>query len=286
MPRPLTLGALRLHWLDAGRFELDAGTMFGVVPKVLWSQRYPCTADNHLLLANRALLVRADKRLVLIDTGIGNKLSAKQRRNFRVREEWSLPARLADLGIDRREVTDVVLTHGDFDHAGGVTMRNASGEVELTFPLATHYLQTREWEDILRPGPRTGQSYWPENFVGLRPGENLRLVDGTAEILPGITLAHTGGHTRGHQAVWLRDRGGVALHLGDLLPNHAHGNPLWVTPFDNFPLDSVEQKERLLRRAAEEGAWLTLYHDPYLDACTFDSGHNVVRRYRYGGESA
>ncbi len=279
MPSSLAIGDFVLRWIPGGIFELDAGTMFGVVPKVLWSKRYPCSADNHVTLANRLLLVEAGDRRLVIDTGIGNKLTAKQKRNFRVREEWRVPEELAALGLDRNRITDVVLTHGDFDHAGGITMRGAAGDLELTFPKAVHYLQRREWEDIRHPNRRSGQSYWPENFHGLEEGVNLRLVDGECEILPGIRLVHTGGHTRGHQAVWLRSRGDGALHLGDLLPNHAHANPLWVTPFDNFPLDSVEQKARLLTQAAAEDAWLTFYHDPYLDACTFDSDYGVARRH-------
>ncbi|MDG4475519.1 MBL fold metallo-hydrolase [Thiovibrio frasassiensis] len=276
MSHGFSLGAFTVHWLQGGEFEIDGGSMFGVVPRLLWEKKCASTEDNYVHLADSPMLVQTPHGMVLIETGLGNKLTPKQKAIFRLRREWDVLGGLARLGMSREAITHVVLTHGDFDHAGGVTMLNGSGGLELTFPAAMHYLQRREWEDVLAPNKRSASAYWPENFSGLVEGKNLRLIDGEEEILPGVRLVRTGGHTRGHQAVWLESGGESALHLGDLLPMPAYGNPLWITAYDNFPLDSVVAKEQFLEEALGKDAWFLFYHDPEILACKLD-GDGAVR---------
>jgi glyoxylase-like metal-dependent hydrolase (beta-lactamase superfamily II) len=276
MSRGFRLGEFTIRWLQGGQFEVDGGSMFGVVPRVLWEKKCASTPDNHVLLANSPMLVQTAHGNVLIETGLGNKLTDKQRKIFRVRREWDLLAGLARLGLSRQAISHVILTHGDFDHAGGVTMRGETGGLELTFPAAMHFLQRQEWEDVLAPNKRSANAYWPENFAGLAEGKNLRLIDGEGEVAPGIRLERTGGHTKGHQAVWLESGGQTALHLGDLLPMPACSNPLWITAYDNFPLDSVAAKERFLGQALGKDAWLLFYHDPQILACKL-AGDGAVR---------
>lgn len=269
MRNGLKIGDISLHWLSGGSFELEAGNMFGVVPKVLWSKKYPARPDNQLLLTNSLILVQTPEKKIVIETGIGNKLSDKQKKIFRVTEEWVPLADLARLGIAADEIDMVVLTHCDFDHAGGVSMFPETGERDtvLTFPRATHCMQSSEWHDVTHPNSRSASTYWPINFTALVASGQLQTVAGDFEITPGVRLIHTGGHTRGHQAVWIESAGEHALHLGDLLPNHAYFNPLWITPYDNFPLDSVAAKERLIPQAVAHNAWFTFYHDPFMLAC-------------------
>ncbi|MHB1014532.1 MAG: MBL fold metallo-hydrolase [Desulfurivibrionaceae bacterium] len=276
MSRGFRLGAFTIHWLQGGMFEIDGGSMFGVVPRVLWEQKCASTPDSHVLLANSPMLVQTPHGNVLIETGLGNKLTKKQQEIFRVRRQWELPAELARLGLSREAIGQVILTHGDFDHAGGVTMRNDTGGLELTFPAAMHHIQRQEWEDVLAPNKRSASAYWPENFAGLAEGKNLRLIDGEEEIMPGVRLVRTGGHTRGHQAVWLKSGGEAALHLGDLLPMPAYSNPLWITAYDNFPLDSIAAKEQFLGQGMGKDAWFLFYHDPEILACKLDEA-GVVR---------
>ncbi|MBU2537848.1 MAG: MBL fold metallo-hydrolase [Proteobacteria bacterium] len=270
MSQEFRLGAFAIHWLEGGVFEVDGGSMFGVVPRVLWEKKCAGTPDNYVRLANSPMLVQTPHGNVLIETGLGNKLSEKQKTIFRVRREWELLSGLARLGLSRESISHVILTHCDFDHAAGVTMYNETSGLELTFPAAMHHIQRREWEDVLAPNRRSAESYWPENFVGLTEGKNLRLIDGDSEVVPGLRLVHTGGHTRGHQAVWLESEGAMALHLGDLLPMPAYSNPLWIMAYDNFPLDSVAAKERFLGEALDKDAWLLFYHDPAILACRLD----------------
>lgn len=276
MSQGFRLGAFTIHWLQGGVFEVDGGSMFGVVPRVLWEKKCASTPDNHVRLANSPMLVQTGQSNVLIETGLGNKLTAKQKAIFRVRTDWDLLAGLARLGLSREAISHVILTHGDFDHAGGVTMLNDSGGLELTFPAAKHYIQRREWEDVLAPNIRSASAYWPENFTGLAEGKNLHLVEGEEEIMPGVRLERTGGHTRGHQAVWLASGGQTGLHLGDLLPMPFNSNPLWITAYDNFPLDSIAAKEQFLGQALAKDAWFLFYHDPQILACKLD-GDGTVR---------
>ncbi len=279
------LGSFTISWLEGGVFEIDGGSMFGVVPKVLWEKKCPGTADNYVQLADSVMVIRCAVGNVLIETGLGNKLTEKQRTIFRLRRDWDLPSELGRLGLGRDDIHHVILTHGDFDHASGTTMLNDSGGLELTFPRATHYMQRQEWEDVLHPNRRSASTYWAANFDGLKEGENLRLVDDEAEVLPGIRLERTGGHTRGHQVVWLESDGVHALHMGDLLPNTAYANPLWITAYDNFPLDSISAKEKLLTQARAREAWLLFYHDMAVRACRLnDKGAAVeVMPAHYGG---
>lgn len=276
MQKTFKLGDFELCWLEGGVFEIDGGSMFGVVPRVLWQKKCGPTLDNYVTLADSAILVRTPHGNALIETGLGNKLSEKQKKIFRLRKEWDIPAELDKLGLSCQDIDHVILTHCDFDHAAGITMLNEEGEVELTFPKAMYYIQKKEWEDVCTPNRRSSSSYWPVNFQGLVDGENLFLVDEEYEVLPGIRLVRTGGHTRGHQVVWLASGGDKALHLGDLLPTTAYSNPLWITAYDNFPLDSVAVKEQLLKQAFDENIWLILYHDVKTLACKFDEKGEVV----------
>jgi len=269
------LGDFRLHWLEGGFFELDGGSLFGVVPRVLWQKKCVANPDNYVQVVGAPILVRTPAGNVLIETGLGNKLTTKQKQIFRLRCAWNLPADLEAVGISRHEIEHVVLTHGDFDHAGGITMYDTSGELALTFPNATHYIQRWEWEDVQAPNRRAASSYWAMNFAGLAEGRNLFLVDREHEVMPGVGLFRTGGHTRGHQAVRLASGSERALHLGDLLPTPAFANPLWITPYDNFPLDSIAVKEKIMAQGIEEGIWFTFYHDQQVLACKFDGEGNV-----------
>ncbi|WP_456385096.1 MBL fold metallo-hydrolase [Desulfolithobacter sp.] len=275
----IDLGDTTISWLTGGHFELDGGTMFGAVPKVLWNRKYPADADNYIRMLNAPLLVRTPEYCLIIDTGIGNKLSARQKEIFRVYQEWNLVEELAGLGLGRDDIDVVILTHGDFDHAGGVVMHGKSGKTDLTFPRARHVLQRLEWEDILHPNIRSSHTYWPENFAGLAESGLLDLVEGDQKIVPGIVVRLTGGHTRGHQLVEIQGRTGSAVHLGDVLPTHAHTNPLWIMAYDNFPLDIIDRKQKLLPSYQKKGWWFTFYHDIHMLACRLDGSGNVTKTF-------
>ncbi|MEN8136770.1 MAG: MBL fold metallo-hydrolase [Thermodesulfobacteriota bacterium] len=278
----LKLGSFEIFWLDGGVFELDGGCMFGVVPRALWQKKFPSTDDDHIRLSNTPILVKTPDANVIIDTGLGNKLTDKQKKIFLVTEEWDVEGSLARIGLSRADIDHVILSHCDFDHSGGVVMYNEAAEPELTWPNASYHVQRAEWQDVLAPHRRAVNTYWPENLDLLRDSDLLHLVDGEAEPVPGVKMALTGGHTRGHQAICLSSGGEQGGYLGDLLPNHAYFHPLWITPYDNFPLDSISQKEKLIGPAVAEKQWFLFYHDPYMLACKFDRDGKVVEEFLPG----
>lgn len=282
--RGLKIGDYEIFWLHGGEFALDGGAMFGPVPKGIWSKRYPVDAENYIRLMASPMLIKGENVRILVESGFGNKLTEKQRKIFHVRREWDLVADLAAIGIGREEIDTVVLTHGDWDHAGGVVMVNDAGEPELTFPAARHIIQAREWEDVRYPTNRSGAAYWPVNFDLLAASDLLSLVDESATVAPGITLRLTGGHTRGHQVIFIESQGERAVHLGDLLPTQVHFNPLWVMAYDNYPLDVIAEKQKLIQESAAGDSWFLFYHNPFCNACKFDASGKVIAEWQKAEE--
>ena len=272
----LDLGGITITWLDGGTFELDGGTMFGAVPKLLWSRQYPVDQNNYIKMLAAPLLVKTPETAVIIDTGLGNKLTEKQKQIFRVKKMWDLPEALGRHGISRRDIGCVILTHCDFDHAGGILMNDPSGNPEITFPEAMHIVHEAEWQDARHPGRRSAYTYFPENFRGLAESGKLQLTQGDHTVIPGVAVHHTGGHTRGHQMVKIQGQLGCAFHLGDLMPTHAHANPLWIMAYDNFPLDVIGQKEQIIAQARNGNCWFTFYHDAYIKACRLDENGQIA----------
>ncbi|MEN8190355.1 MAG: MBL fold metallo-hydrolase [Thermodesulfobacteriota bacterium] len=266
---PLAIGEFQIYWLNGGHFQLDGGTMFGAVPRVLWERKCPPDASNLIPLVNDVLLVRTVEASIIIDTGLGNRLSEKQLKIFQVESPWSLVDDLAILGLGRQDIDHVLLTHCDFDHAGGIVMGTEEGE-ELTFPKAVHHVHELEWQDVKAPCRRAQSTYWPENFALLEASGLLELGGDHKEICPGISLHRSGGHTRGHQIVEISSGGETAVHLGDLFPTRHHVNPLWIMSYDNFPLEVIDRKEEYFGRYCVKDSWFTFYHDPLVKACKLD----------------
>jgi len=283
---PFTLGDIEIHWLGGGDFRLDGGAMFGAVPKVLWQKVYPADSENTIPLCNDPLLLKTKEDLIVIDTGLGNKLSKKLQNIYKVGRQWNLPARLESLGYGREDVTQVILTHCDFDHAGGIEMVEENGTIGLTFPAATHFIQEKEWQDVEKPHRRAESTYFPENFALLCKKGKLELINGNKEVSSGVMLFYTGGHTRGHQIVEIRSNGSVGVHLGDLLPTHVHNHPLWTMSYDNFPLEVIDRKSELLEKYTDMKSWFFLYHDPFVRACRLDGDFKVKEKWQAGKQES
>jgi glyoxylase-like metal-dependent hydrolase (beta-lactamase superfamily II) len=276
---PLCVGATELYWLNGGDFRLDGGTMFGPVPKSLWQKKIQADADNTIPLCNDPLLIRTPDMNILVDTGLGNKLTKKQQAIFKTGSLWSLPSQLTSLGLSCHDIDLVILTHGDFDHAGGVVTVGEQEREEVTFPVAIHLIQEIEWQDVVAPGRRAQESYWPINFNQLQKNGKIQLVQGTFQVCPEVRICLTGGHTLGHQLVEITSQGETAVHLGDLFPTHAHANPLWVMAYDNFPLEVIACKERYFAEYRKRDAWFTFYHDPLVKACKLDDRGMITDRW-------
>lgn len=279
MKGPFRLGEFELYWLNGGEFELDGGAMFGVVPKVLWSKKYPVNQDNYIPLVAWPILVNKKGVLILIETGLGNKLTEKQKEIFRVKKGWSLVDELKTLGISREYISYVILTHFDFDHSGGLVMFNEERKLELTFPKAKYVIQKKEWDDVLNPNRRSINTFWQINYEKIMDVNNLFLVEGEYEVIDGVKVVHTGGHNAGHQIVIIESGKDVAIHFGDLMPMHSHYNPLWVMAYDNYPLESIKQKEYWENFALKNNAWITFYHDPFVLAGKFDEKGSLKEKW-------
>lgn len=233
----LKVGQYVLTWLDGGVTHLDGGAMFGVVPKPLWSKKYPCNDLNQIELRTDPILIQGAGKNILIEAGIGNaKLTDKQKRNFGVTAEAHLEESLAELGLTLEEIDLILMTHLHFDHATGLT-RWRDGELVPTFENAAIWTTETEWAEMRHPNIRSRNTYWEQNW---RPIEDrVRTFKETVEIAEGIVLHHTGGHSDGHAILTIESDGECAVHMADLMPTHAHHNVLWVLAYDDYPMDSI-----------------------------------------------
>ena len=258
----LTLGEWTIHTLETGMFRLDGGAMFGSVPKTIWSKAHPADDRNRIRLAMRCLLLEGQGRRILVDDGVGEKLSTKLADIYGVdHSEHTLERSLAALGLGVADVTDVVLTHLHFDHAGGSTALQG-GTLVPRLPRALYHVQRRNWENAQRPNPRERASYLPENFAPLETAGVLRLWDGARMPWPGVEIVTAEGHTRGQQLLRISGREGVLYFVADLVPTQSHVRIPFVMGYDVAAIETMDEKRALLARASGEGAWICLEHDP------------------------
>jgi glyoxylase-like metal-dependent hydrolase (beta-lactamase superfamily II) len=256
------LGAFDIYPVTDGRFRLDGGAMFGVVPKVLWEKCCPADERNRIRMGLNCLLIRAHGKNILVDTGFGCKEDAKTREIYAVDRTPPLHESLQQQGLAAEDVHMVVNTHLHFDHAGGNTVRNEEGQVVSTFPKAKYFVQHGEYVDAVRANERTRASYRRENFTPIEHVKQWEFLEGDTELLPGVSVVVTSGHTRHHQAVKIESEGRVAFYLGDLIPTVSHLPLPYIMGYDLYPLQTLEAKRWILDRAFEE-RWLLLFeHDP------------------------
>ncbi len=257
---------MQIDFVDAGRFKLDGGAMFGIVPQTMWAKHNAPDADNLCTWAMRCLLIRTAGRVILVDTGMGDKQGAKFRSHFHPHGEHTLSGSLAALGVDAGDVTDVLLTHLHFDHVGGATRFGESGQIETTFPNATYWSNEAQWSWAEAPNAKEAASFLTENLAPLKASGQLDMlpIEGGKDFgwLPGITLRPLYGHTQAMlmPMVDLGD-GERFVYCADLMPSVAHVRLPWVLAYDVRPLDTLVEKERLLAEAIGEGYTLGFEHD-------------------------
>jgi glyoxylase-like metal-dependent hydrolase (beta-lactamase superfamily II) len=279
------VGDVRCHAVDAGSLRLDGGAMFGVVPKPLWERRALPDERNRIRLGMRCLLIEHADGPVLVDTGVGNKESEKFTDIYAVENHGIAgPTRLDDaiasIGFTSLDIKYVINTHLHFDHCGGNT--RAGGEVgvadggagaaELAFPNATYVVQGDELAFARNRNERTVASYLPPNFEPVAAAGRWRLVDGEAEVVPGIRTLPTPGHVPHHQSVVVTSGGETCCFVGDLIPTAAHLPLPWIMGYDLHPLVTLETKRRFLARAEAERWLLVLEHEPNLGVGSIELG--------------
>jgi glyoxylase-like metal-dependent hydrolase (beta-lactamase superfamily II) len=269
-PAPLVqsrrIGNLDVHALQAGGQRLDGGAMFGVVPKPLWERRIPADERNRIQLGMRCLLVEHPSGLILIDSGAGNKENAKIHDIYGVENagangRTALEDGLAQVGVSPEQIAFLISTHLHFDHAGGNTFVDDAGVVRPTFPRARYFVQRGEFEFATHPNERTAASYFDRNYVPTLESGQLELLEGESEIVDGISVVLTPGHTPYHQSIVIRSAGETAIFLGDLVPTHAHLPLPWIMGYDVEPLVTLESKRGLLKQVEQEGWTVIFEHD-------------------------
>jgi glyoxylase-like metal-dependent hydrolase (beta-lactamase superfamily II) len=262
----MQLGEFALKPVTAGTFLLDGGAMFGVVPKALWSKTNPADEKNRISMHMRTLYIEGNGRRIMVDSGAGTKLDQKMLDNYGIKST-DFRKLLSDEGIDPDVVTDVISTHLHFDHAGGLTYYRSDGELALTFPNALHHIQKKQWKAALNPNEKDRASFFPENFIPVKEKGRLLLTEGEAEIAPGVRVIPTDGHTPGHQIILVNTLEANLLYCGDLIPLASHVNLPYIMAYDHFPLKTLEEKKKILARAADQDWILFFEHDPEITAC-------------------
>lgn len=258
----MKLGHWQLDTVSGGRFMLDAGVMYGVVPKQVWQTVTPPDELNRIPFEIHCVLARSKGHTVLIDTGYGSKLSPLDRNAHAVVAGTPLVDGLAEFGVTVGDISAVVFTHLHWDHSGGATTFDAARQDVPTFPNAIYYVNRLEWEDAASGAPELSGSYSPENFAAFEKSGQLVLVEDNVEIAPGLWTRVTGGHTRGHQALIFESEGETAMYIGDLCPATSHVRRMWCAAYDLYPVETRRRKPELLGEAADRGWWVLWDHDP------------------------
>lgn len=257
----MRFGSLELTSLSDGEFRLDGGAMFGVVPKPLWEKRAPADARNRIRLGLRPLLVRGE-RLMIIDGGIGGKMSAKEHDIYGIDRRVTLEGSLAAAGVAPDDIQIALATHLHFDHIGDFTVRDAGGALRPHFQHARHVVRRGDWDDATHPHERNRASYLPDNFRPLDAAGLIDFHDDDIEVMPGVRVVRSGGHARHHEVVYLESEGRTAVFTADMIPTCAHIDEPWIMGYDLYPMDTLAFKKAFVREAIDREYLIFFEHDP------------------------
>jgi glyoxylase-like metal-dependent hydrolase (beta-lactamase superfamily II) len=257
----MKIGSFEIFSILENSFKIDGGAMYGVVPRIIWQKFNPPDADNMVKLDINLLLVKADGENILIDAGIGDALSERQKKMFGVEKPSGLEKGLSQASLKPEDIHLVLLTHLHADHAGRVIKLDGDGKKLPRFPNARHVVQLKEWMEAMQPDERTSATYFSSNLKLLEQERLLELIDGEDQVADGVKLINTGGHTPGHQAVFIEDGQTRIVCPGDIIPSTHHIRMPYVAAVDLFPRETMQQKKRFLQMCSEDGWLLAFDHD-------------------------
>jgi glyoxylase-like metal-dependent hydrolase (beta-lactamase superfamily II) len=265
----MTKDTMKLQLFNISNFKVDGGSMFGVVPKALWSRVYHSDENNLIDLTLRSLVVETDGHIILIDTGWGDKQDEKFFRHVNLYGGEGLIEGLKKRGYSAEDITDVFLTHLHADHCGGGVRRMKGGNnYELTFPNATYHISRSQWEWAVKNNLREEDSFLEENILPIGQSGHLNLIKKEGELFPGFSLMICYGHTPGLMIPMIKYNGKIIVYTGDLIPTIAHLPLIWNMSYDIESLKTIEEKERLLTAALLGGYILVFQHDEHVECCT------------------
>ncbi|WP_417745227.1 MBL fold metallo-hydrolase [Rosistilla oblonga] len=262
----IPVGELQLLPVSGGQLWIDGGSMFGMVPRMMWQRFAEPDSQHRVLVETNCFVVRTPTSLGIIDSGYGGKAGPKVRQRMSMEDGMPLVRNLAEHGIVPDQIDWVILSHLHFDHVGGCVARNASGRLEPVFRRARHIIQHTEWADATGKIPELVGSYFADDIVPLSDAGLVEQVDGTTEIVPGVTVTLTGGHTRGHQSIALQSGEASAIFAGDICPTAAHLPTFWTLSYDQFPLTVRRLKASLFDNVIQHDRLLLFSHDPVTPA--------------------
>ena len=267
---------MRLYAIETGNFKLDGGAMFGVVPKPLWERTNPADENNRIDMAARSLLIEDGERLILVDTGLGNKQSDKFFSHYALWGEHSLARSLNKLGFHNDDITDVVFTHLHFDHCGGAIVRNKKGFYEPAFKNARFWSHKDHWQWAKAPNVREKASFLPENILPIEESGQLNLLDDSKTPL-GFDVLLMDGHTEKQMLPKIEYKGKTIVFAADLIPTAGHLPVPYVMGYDTRPLLSLKEKESFLAEAVEKDYFLFLEHDAHNEVISLKRTEKGVR---------
>jgi glyoxylase-like metal-dependent hydrolase (beta-lactamase superfamily II) len=276
---------MKLYTVNTGYFKLDGGAMFGVVPKSIWNRINPADENNMCSWALRCLLVETDNRLILIDTGMGEKQDAKFFGHYYLHGDDTLDKSLQQHGFTRNDITDVFLTHLHFDHCGGA-IDLLNGELTPAFPNAKYWSNEEHWQWAIQPNDREKASFLKENIQPIQASGKLDFIASgahtgnalpSASFLPGFDVRFANGHTKNMMLPQLEYKGRTIVYMADLLPSQGHIPLPYVMAYDMFPLTSLQEKKSFLTEAVEKDYILFFEHDPVYECCTLQQTERGIR---------
>jgi glyoxylase-like metal-dependent hydrolase (beta-lactamase superfamily II) len=269
---------MKLDLFNIANFKVDGGAMFGVVPKTLWSRVYPSDANNLIVLTLRSLIVEVKKRVILVDTGWGDKQDEKFFRHVYLHNGEGLTEGLAKRDHRTEDITDVVLTHLHADHCGGCVRNNSEKTgYELVFPNATYHVSRAQWEWALKNNLREADAFLEENILPIGQSGRLNLVDEEGELFKGFFLRMCYGHTPGLMIPIIKYKGKTLVYTGDLIPTVAHLPLIWNMSYDIESLKTIEEKQQILTESLENNYILVFQHDEQTECSTLEMTPKGIR---------
>lgn len=260
---------MKIYKVDTGSFMLDGGAIFGVVPKKIWEKVYPADEDNLCRFSLRNLLIKIEDRLILIDTGIGNKQDEKFFKHYKRKGHHSIEKAINDIGFATDDVTDVIISHMHFDHVGDAVKRNNNGLLEPSFRNAKYHVSEKQWNWAIHPNQREKASFLSDNFLPIEKAGLLNLIrDEESEFLPGIHIKMFHGHTDGLIVTFIKYKDKTLVYTSDFIGVAAHIPASWVCGYDTRPLLSFSEREKFMKEACREGYYIIFQHDYYTECCT------------------
>lgn len=268
---------MKLHAIETGFFKLDGGAMFGVVPKSIWQKTNPADANNMCTWGNRLLLIEEGKKLLLVDTGLGDKQNDKFFSYYYVHGDATLDKSLKNIGYDRQDITDVILTHLHFDHCGGAIVREGE-RLSPAFKNAEFWSNRDHWAWATDPNPREKASFLKENIIPIEESGQLKFVEETQDPFgKDISIRYAHGHTEAMMLPQIQYKGKTILYMADLLPSVGHIPLPYVMGYDIRPLVTMEERNSYWTEIVDKEYILFFEHDPVHECCTLQRTEKGIR---------